>query len=109
LFDVLLLRFLSILGGSLWEAKRNLKNCYYLTEAHGSNGSSQETTARELVEEELNKIGECYEGYEQAIVVVEDGSGEGKRGEANEEEAILRSHRMQEEIANSVGVSRTLL
>lgn len=69
LFDLFLLRFISILIGSILEAKRNLKNCYYLTEAHG--GSSSDTT-RDLIEEELNLLGEFYESYERPIVSMDE-------------------------------------
>jgi hypothetical protein len=57
LLDVLLIRFIPIFFCSLYEANRNLKNCYYLTEAHGGGFDS----TRDLIEDELNLIGEFYE------------------------------------------------
>lgn len=56
--------------GSLCETKRNLKNCYYLTEAHAGTGSAD--TTRDLIEEELNLLGEFYETYERPIVSVDE-------------------------------------
>jgi hypothetical protein len=67
---VLLLRFIPIFFGSLYEAKKNLKNCYYLTEAHGNSSD----TTRDLIEEEMNLIGEFYETYDRPIVTSADHS-----------------------------------
>ena len=64
LIDAFLLRLIPIFFGSLYEAKANLKNCYYLTEAHGNSSD----TTRDLIEEEMNLIGEFYETYDRPIV-----------------------------------------
>ncbi len=67
LLDIFFIRFIPIFFGSLIEAKNNLKNCYYLTEAHGG---SPETT-RDLIEDELNLIGEFYQTYDRPILTVD--------------------------------------
>lgn len=73
LIDALLLRFITIIIGSIFEAKHNLKNCYYLTEAHGSSTAlGSNDTTRDLVEEELNLLGEIYESYDRPIVTIDD-------------------------------------
>jgi hypothetical protein len=64
LIDVLLIRLIPIFFLSIFEAKKNLKNCDYLKEADGNISD----TARDLNEEELNLIGEFYETYDLPIV-----------------------------------------
>jgi hypothetical protein len=77
LIDVFLLRFITIVIGSIFEAKHNLKNCYYLTEAHGSSTAlSSNDTTRDLVEEELNLLGEFYEDYDRPIVTIDNSSSQ---------------------------------
>jgi len=120
LIDIFIIRFIPIFFGSLIEAKNNLKNCYYLTEAHG--GSAD--TTRDLIEDELNLVGEFYEDYDRPILNVdqtynERTNTEYPRPETNstpgggpmpsEEDAILRSHRMNEEGGGTIGVSGKLL
>jgi hypothetical protein len=47
-----------------------LKNCYYLTEAHGNSSD----TTRDLIEEEMNLIGDFYESYDLPIVSTAENS-----------------------------------
>lgn len=68
--DLFVIRMISIILGSLFEAKINLNNCYYLTEAH----SNHDTTRGDLAEEELNLLGEFYDMYDKPIVRLEDSS-----------------------------------
>jgi hypothetical protein len=123
LIDIFFIRFIPIFFGSVLEAKRNLKNCYYLTEAHG--GSTD--TTRDLIEDELNLVGEFYESYDRPIVSIDEAyndrtNTEYPRTETNqtpgggnggplssEEDAILRSHRLNEEAGANAGASRKLL
>jgi hypothetical protein len=70
ILDIILIRICSIIFGSLIEAKNNLNNCYYLTEAH----SGGPDTTRDLIEEELNLLGEFYEQYDRPIVRLEESS-----------------------------------
>lgn len=46
----------------------NLKNCYYLTEAHGA---SPDTT-KDLSEDDLNLLGLFYETYDRPIVTLDE-------------------------------------
>ena len=106
------LRFVSIFFGSLFEAKTNLNNCYYLTEAHATSNSND--TTRDLNEEELILLGEFYDTYDRPLANIEDSSSmfessnprfdsnstPGGPGPSNnlpsEEDAILRTHRNEE-------------
>jgi hypothetical protein len=53
ILDICVVRICSIIIGSIVEAKINLNNCYYLTEAH----TEGLDTTRDLIEDELNLLG----------------------------------------------------